>query len=227
MADVQANSPGADDREGTSQQRRIRTVYRNPKTLKENPENAKKHPRAQIDALAANLRELGFINPVLIDDDSMIRAGHARVRAAMQIGLDSIPCIKAAWLTPEQIRRFEIADNQLAEMGSWDRDKLREALQPIRLEGVDLAELGFSATSIASLFPAGGGKAGGGGVSDAAASKATTFQIPVDKLDRVRQAVDRCRAIDGQVTTNGAAIAAICEHYLATIGRGGDEGAEA
>ncbi|RAI43794.1 site-specific DNA-methyltransferase [Rhodoplanes roseus] len=93
-------------------------------TLKANPKNARTHSKRQLTALAQCIREVGFTNPVIIDEDGMILAGHARVGAATMLGFDTIPVIRIDALSEAQRRAYVLADNKLAERAGWDRDML-------------------------------------------------------------------------------------------------------
>ena len=99
--------------------------------------NAKKHDERQVAAIAGSIREFGFTNPVLIDGQDGIIAGHGRVLAARLAGLAEIPCIRLAHLTDAQRRAYIIADNRLAETGGgWDA-----AMLAAEVESIDWAEL--------------------------------------------------------------------------------------
>jgi ParB-like chromosome segregation protein Spo0J len=107
--------------------------------------NAKKHDAAQVSKLAGSIREFGFNNPVLIDADNGIIAGHGRVLAAQQLGLSEVPCIRLGHLTDNQRKAYILADNRLAEIGvAWDEEILKQELQGIEDSDLDLALTGFS-----------------------------------------------------------------------------------
>lgn len=102
-----------------------------------------KNPRKNADAVkyvAASIKEFGFKVPVIIDSDGEIVAGHTRVLAAKRLGLETVPCIVADDLTPEQIKAFRLADNKTAEMAGWDFPMLEVELSGIEF---DMAEFGF------------------------------------------------------------------------------------
>jgi len=108
--------------------------------------NAKKHDSAQISKLAGSIREFGFNNPVLIDKDNGIIAGHGRVLAAQSLALDTVPCIRIGHLTDTQRRAYILADNRLAEIGGgWDEEMLKLELADLAALGLDVTELGFDA----------------------------------------------------------------------------------
>lgn len=99
--------------------------------------NSRTHSPEQVNKLAASLREYGFTNPVLIDGQGGIIAGHGRVMAARQCGLAEVPCIRLGHLTEAQKRAYVIADNRLAELSGWDQGLLQTEI-------ADLAALGYT-----------------------------------------------------------------------------------
>jgi ParB-like chromosome segregation protein Spo0J len=107
--------------------------------------NAKKHDAAQVSKLAGSIREFGFNNPVLIDGENGIIAGHGRVLAAQQLGLADVPCIRLGHLSDTQRRAYILADNKLAEIGGgWDEEMLGLELADLREADFDLDVLGFN-----------------------------------------------------------------------------------
>ena len=104
--------------------------------LKPNPRNARLHSKKQLHQIAASIREFGFNNPVLIDKDGMILAGHGRVEAAKLVGLVTVPVLRLEHLTDEQKRAFALADNRIALNAGWDPEML--ALDFRELAALDL-----------------------------------------------------------------------------------------
>ena len=98
--------------------------------------NARTHSAKQIAQIAASIRTFGFNNPVLIDKDGGIIAGHGRVEAAKQLGLDTVPCLRLEHLSEDEKRAYILADNKLAEKAGWDADILAIELQ--HLTSLDL-----------------------------------------------------------------------------------------
>ncbi len=114
--------------------------------------NAKRHDEAQVAKLAGSIREFGFNNPVLIDAENGIVAGHGRVLAAQKLGLKSVPCLRLSHLTDTQRRAYILADNRLAEIGGgWDEEMLKLELADLAALDVDVAEIGFGAEDLAEL----------------------------------------------------------------------------
>ncbi|WP_370321917.1 site-specific DNA-methyltransferase [Oricola sp.] len=115
--------------------------------------NARTHSKKQIRQIAQSIREFGFTNPVLIDRENTILAGHGRVEAAKLIGMGEVPCIRLEQMTPEQKRAYVLADNKLALNAGWDEDLLAEELQALMDVDLDFdVEItGFSVAEIDSL----------------------------------------------------------------------------
>ena len=122
--------------------------YRTVGSLKPDPRNARTHPKRQIEQIKASIKEFGFINPVLIDEQSAIIAGHGRLRAAKEAGLAEVPTIVLAGLTDEQKRALRLADNKIALSASWDIDLLKLELGDLADMNFDLGLTGFSVGEI-------------------------------------------------------------------------------
>lgn len=114
--------------------------------------NARTHSDDQIAQLVGSIQEYGFINPILIDEDAVIIAGHGRLEAAMLAGMDAVPTITIAGLTEEQRRAYVIADNKLALNAEWDFNMLKDELQQLGELDFDLDMTGFTAAEIAALL---------------------------------------------------------------------------
>ena len=106
--------------------------------------NSRTHSDAQIAQIAASIREFGFTNPVLVDKDGGIIAGHGRVMAARKLGLKDVPCIALGHLTDAQKRAYVIADNKLALNAGWDEELLAVEFSDLLSEGFDLELTGFA-----------------------------------------------------------------------------------
>lgn len=114
--------------------------------------NSRTHSDAQVAQIAASIREFGWTNPVLVDGDSGIIAGHGRVLAARKLGLSEVPCIEIHDMTDAQKRAYVIADNKLAENAGWDKDLLALELGELKAEGFDLDLIGFDALELGELI---------------------------------------------------------------------------
>ncbi|MBO4458534.1 MAG: site-specific DNA-methyltransferase [Lachnospiraceae bacterium] len=114
--------------------------------------NARTHSPEQIMKLRSSLREFGFINPVIIDGDYNIIAGHGRVMAAKEEGIKEVPCVYADYLTEAQKKAYIIADNRMAMDAGWDEELLRVEIEALQAEEFDLSLTGFDATELSDLF---------------------------------------------------------------------------
>jgi ParB-like chromosome segregation protein Spo0J len=110
--------------------------------------NTRTHSEAQVAQIAGSIREFGFTNPILIDADNGIIAGHGRVMAAQKLGLAKVPCIRLGHLTDTQRRAYIIADNKLALKAGWDEEMLGIELAELREADFDLGIIGFDADAI-------------------------------------------------------------------------------
>ena len=113
--------------------------------------NSRTHSDAQVGQIAASIKEFGFLNPIIVDGESGIIAGHGRVLAAQKLGLAELPVIEAGHLSDTQRRAYIIADNKLAMNAGWDDEMLRVELDALGVDGFDLELTGFSLDEIADL----------------------------------------------------------------------------
>ena len=120
--------------------------------------NSRTHSDAQVAQIAASIREFGFTNPVLIDKDGGIIAGHGRVLGARKLGLKEVPCLRLDHLTDVQRRAYIIADNKLALNAGWDNELLQLELADLHEADFDMDLLGFDEGDILAL-DAGNGEA--------------------------------------------------------------------
>lgn len=110
--------------------------------------NAKKHPEEQIEKIKKSILEFGFISPCLIDKKNRIIAGHGRVEASKQLGIEKVPCVYIEGLTEEQRRAYILADNKLTELGGWDLETVSEELAELKALDFDITTTGFSIDDI-------------------------------------------------------------------------------
>lgn len=114
--------------------------------------NARTHSPEQINKLRSSLREFGFINPVIIDRDYGVIAGHGRILAAKEEGIKEIPCVFADHLTEAQKKAYIIADNRMAMDAGWDEELLRVEIEALQAEAFDLSLTGFDEKELADFF---------------------------------------------------------------------------
>ncbi|WP_310540944.1 DNA methyltransferase [Phenylobacterium sp.] len=126
--------------------------YRKPAELKPHPTNARIHSAKQIDQIAASIVATMFANPILIDENDVIIAGHGRLLAAKKLRLDEVPTIQLRGLSEGQKRALRLADNKIALNSGFDLELLKIELEELRLLDVDLELTGFSVGELDVLF---------------------------------------------------------------------------
>jgi DNA modification methylase len=107
---------------------------------------------AAVDAVAASIREFGFRQPIVVDEQGVIIVGHTRYKAALKLGLETVPVHVATDLTPEQVKAYRLADNQTATMSTWDYDLLPVELAQLKAMDYDLGLIGFSDEELRRLL---------------------------------------------------------------------------
>ena len=123
-------------------QDKLKIVYKNIQDLREYENNPRNNDNA-VAAVAASINEFKFRQPIVIDAAGVIIAGHTRVKAAKQLGLQTVPCVVADDLTDAQIRAYRLADNKTAEIAEWNFDKLEEELAELAAIEFDMTAFGF------------------------------------------------------------------------------------
>ena len=180
--------------------------------------NSRTHSDEQVNQIASSIKEFGFTNPVLIDEDGGIIAGHGRVMAARKLGLEFVPSITLIGLTEAQKKAYIIADNQLPLNAGWDLDTLRLEIETLKELDFDIDLLGFDTDVIDKLLdidaefpelPDG----------DRDPFQQKTFTLHDEQAGTIDDAIMKAKA-DPRIDTglnensNGNAIAFICEQWL-------------
>ena len=114
--------------------------------------NARTHNAQQINKLRSSLREFGFINPVIIDRDFNVIAGHGRIMAAKEEGINEVPCVFVDYLTEAQKKAYIIADNRMAMDAGWDEELLKVEIESLQADDFDLSLTGFDEKELAGFF---------------------------------------------------------------------------
>ena len=128
----------------------LAVIQRSTADLKPGRNNARTHSKKQIQQIAKSITTFGFVNPILIDQDGCIVAGHGRLEAAKLLGLEQVPTLCIEHLSPKAIKAYRIADNRLAELADWDDDILAIELQELQALELDFAitDIGFDVAEI-------------------------------------------------------------------------------
>lgn len=180
--------------------------------------NTRTHDEKQIAQVASSIKEFGFTNPVLIDSDNGIIAGHGRILAAQKLKLEQVPCIVLDGLTDAQKKAYVIADNQLALNAGWDLDKLKLEVENLNELDFDIELLGFDddflelITDVECELPS-------LQEGDRDPFQQKTFTLHDEQADIIDDAITKAKTnpvIDSGINenSNGNAIAYICEQWL-------------
>jgi len=132
----------------------LNVEYRKVEALIPYARNPRTHSEAQVAKIAASIVEFGWTNPVLVDGENGVIAGHGRLAAARKLGLDAVPVIELSHLSPNQKRAYVISDNRLALEAGWDEEMLALELADLTEAGFDLALTGFDDVELDTLFGA-------------------------------------------------------------------------
>lgn len=125
--------------------------YCNPEELIPYEKNPRDN-RAALDAIELSIEEYGFTNPILVNEEKVILAGHTRREAAILAGLEKVPYIVVDGLTEAQQKAYRLADNKLSELSIWDEDLLKEELEDLVDEDYDISLTGFSDVDLTDLL---------------------------------------------------------------------------
>ena len=182
--------------------------------------NSRTHSEAQVAKIAASIKEFGFLNPIIVDGNDGIVAGHGRVLAAQKLGMATLPCIEAAHLTEAQRRAYVIADNRLALDAGWDNEMLRIEIGELQDAGFDLSLTGFEITEIDDISFDDDAETEMPALADGEREpfQQMTFTLHDDQAEEVKAAVEKAKAMGAFVGTgnengNGNALARICEMF--------------
>jgi len=181
--------------------------------------NSRTHSDEQVAQIAASIREFRFCNPVLIDGEGTIIAGHGRVLAALRMKLETVPCLRLTHLTDAQKRAYVIADNRLALNSGWDTETLANELSDLRADDFDMGLLGFDAEELEALlgFEAGEIEPPELASGDREPFQQMTFTLHDDQVKIINAATDKAKQagpFDGpNENSNGNALARIAEAY--------------
>ncbi|OCG45697.1 hypothetical protein A9G34_00945 [Gilliamella sp. Choc4-2] len=130
----------------------LKITYKKVSDLKKHIKNSRTHSDDQIQQIINSIIEFGWTNPILIDENDIMIAGHGRLDAAEKLNLDNIPCVVLSGLTDVQKKAYLIADNQLALNAGWDFDILQSEIADLSLSDFDVSLLGFSDTELNKLL---------------------------------------------------------------------------
>ena len=121
-------------------------------SLKAYPQNARTHNEKQVAQIAESIKEFGFLAPCLVDKDNVLIVGHGRLMAAKTLGMKKVPTLRIEHLTPDQVKAYRIADNQLALNSDWDLELLGLELSQLQEIDLDISVIGFNDAQVTSIL---------------------------------------------------------------------------
>lgn len=188
--------------------------------------NSRTHSDAQVAQIAASIKEFGWTNPILVDGEDTLIAGHGRLLAARKLNMDKVPVIVLDHLTKAQQRALVIADNQLALNAGWDMDMLENEIRDLADNDFDLDVLGFSDDELDKMLA----EVDAITLPDLADGEKEPFQqmtftLHDEQVEQVKEAIEAAKAMGPFVDSfnengNGNALARICETFLTRAGNG-------
>lgn len=137
-----------EDTMNTRAHEEIKLEYISPESCIRYERNSRTHSAAQVEQIKRSIQEFGFTNPVILDEDNVIIAGHGRIEAALNLHLDAIPAIRLVGLPDAKKKALRIADNKLPLNAGWDEESLKLELIDLKAEDFSLELLGFSADEL-------------------------------------------------------------------------------
>lgn len=135
-----------------SSEQKLQIAYRNIDELIPYARNSRTHTDEQVDKIVASIKDIGWTNPILVDGDSGIIAGHGRLLAAQKLGMKEVPVIELKGLTEAQKRKYIIADNRLALDAGWDEEMLKAELSWLTEHDYDVGSIGFDEDEISAIL---------------------------------------------------------------------------
>ena len=185
--------------------------------------NARTHNEEQVIQIAASIKEFGFTNPVLIDGENGIIAGHGRLMAAKKLGLEEVPTIELSYLSEAQRKAYILADNKLALNSGWDNDLLAIEFAELGELGFDLDLTGFSSEEIGvDGFEADEVEMPDLRSGDKEPFQQMTFTLHDDQVEQIKAACDIAKKMGEfdslNENSNGNALARVCETFMTDYG---------
>jgi len=184
--------------------------------------NSRTHSDEQVQQIMGSIKEFGFTNPILIDADGVIIAGHGRTMAAQRLGMKEVPCLRLSYLTDAQKKAYVIADNKLALNAGWDVEMLRIEINELTEVDFNLELTGFGLDEISEIVFDDDAEAELPDLADGDRDpfQQMTFTLHDNQAEQVKAAMEKAKAMGAFVDTgnengNGNALARVCEMFNA------------
>ena len=190
-------------------QNKLQVVYKEVDDLIPYARNSKIHDETNVNLIAGSIKSFGFNNPVLLDGENGIIAGHGRVLAAKKLGMKQIPTIELQGLSETEKRAYIIADNRLTEKSEWDKDMLGLELADLKALNIDLDSIGFNENEVEELL---GAEAEFPEIDDRDAPLTKTFTVNYDNAEDYEEVISKIEQFkeEGEGNNNAKALLRLC-----------------
>ena len=190
-------------------QNKLQVVYKEVDDLIPYARNSKIHDETNVNLIAGSIKSFGFNNPVLLDGENGIIAGHGRVLAAKKLGMKQIPTIELQGLSETEKRAYIIADNRLTEKSEWDKDMLGLELADLKALNIDLDSIGFNESEVEELL---GAEAEFPEIDDRDAPLTKTFTVNYDNAEDYEEVISKIEQFkeEGEGNNNAKALLRLC-----------------
>ena len=190
-------------------QNKLQVVYKEVDDLIPYARNSKIHDETNVNLIAGSIKSFGFNNPVLLDGENGIIAGHGRVLAAKKLGMKQIPTIELQGLSETEKRAYIIADNRLTEKSEWDKDMLGLELADLKALNIDLDSIGFNESEVEELL---GAESEFPKIDDRDAPLTKTFTVNYDNAEDYEEVISKIEQFkeEGEGNNNAKALLRLC-----------------
>jgi hypothetical protein len=190
-------------------QNKLQVVYKEVDDLIPYARNSKIHDETNVNLIAGSIKSFGFNNPVLLDGENGIIAGHGRVLAAKKLGMKQIPTIELQGLSETEKRAYIIADNRLTEKSEWDKDMLGLELADLKALNIDLDSIGFNESEVEELL---GAESEFPEIDDRDAPLTKTFTVNYDNAEDYEEVISKIEQFkeEGEGNNNAKALLRLC-----------------
>lgn len=190
-------------------QNKLQVVYKEVDDLIPYARNSKIHDETNVNLIAGSIKSFGFNNPVLLDGENGIIAGHGRVLAAKKLGMKQIPTIELQGLSETEKRAYIITDNRLTEKSEWDKDMLGLELADLKALNIDLDSIGFNESEVEELL---GAESEFPEIDDRDAPLTKTFTVNYDNAEDYEEVISKIEQFkeEGEGNNNAKALLRLC-----------------
>jgi hypothetical protein len=176
-------------------------------------QNAKIHDEVQVHAIARSIERFGFNNPVLVDKQGVLLAGHGRLLAASELGMKTVPVVRLDHLSEGQAKAYRLADNRLAELSGWDYSRVTEEFLDLQEEGIDFTELGWQGHELEILLQADFSPDEKTDLPDKDEGSAHVVSFSADQWSTVKDMLTSFQLVHQQKLSHAEALTQLCAEW--------------